>query len=127
MAPGSKATNPSFNGYTSALTFEPPPLYMSVCCKSNPSPASRAHPPEVSSAAANTQADATLPRIGVRGGANRRITPGPHSQLFRGARQRWQIGSASPLIHHTHMSNTRTFLVRHLKRIATSAWERGVD
>ena len=26
-----------------------------------------------------------------RGGANRRITPGPHSQPFGGARQRWKI------------------------------------
>ena len=127
MAVGSKATDPSFNGHTSALTFQPPPLYMCVCCKSDPLPASGAHPPEVRSAAANTQADATLPRIGVRGGANRRITPGPHSQPFGGARQRWHIGSASPFIHNTHMSNTPTFLVRHLRRIATSASERGVD
>ena len=65
MALGSKATNPSFNGHTSALTFSTPPLYMCVCCKSNPLPASGAHPPEVRNAAANTQADATLPRIGV--------------------------------------------------------------
>ena len=79
MAEWSKATAPSCYGHTSALAFQPP-LYMCVCCKSNPLPASGAHPPEVRSAAANTQADATLPRIGVRGGANRRITPGPHSQ-----------------------------------------------
>ena len=30
-------------------------------------------------------------KIGVRGGANRRITPGPHSKPFGGARQRWWI------------------------------------
>ena len=67
------------------------PPFMCVCCESNPLPASGAQPPEVRSRAANTQADATLPHIGVRGGANGRITPGPHSQQFGGARQRWKI------------------------------------
>ena len=90
MAVWSEATAPSCYGHTSALTFQPP-LYMCVCCKPDPLPASGAHPPEVRSTAANTQADATLPRIGVRGGANRQIAPGPHSQPFGGARQRWQI------------------------------------
>ena len=32
-----------------------------------------------------------IPQDGARGGANRRITPGPHSQPFRGAPQRWWI------------------------------------
>ena len=36
--------------------------------------------------AGNTQADDTLPSIVGRGGANCRITPGPHTQLFGGAR-----------------------------------------
>ena len=90
MAVWSKASAPSCYGHTPALAFQPP-LYMCVCCKSNPLPASRAQPPEVRSTAANTQADASLPRIEVRGGANRRITPGPHSQPFGGALQRWQI------------------------------------
>ena len=90
MAVWSKATAPSCRGHTSALAFQPP-LDTCVCCKSNPLPASGAHPPEVRSTAANTQADATLPRIGARGGANRRITPGPHGQPFGGAQQRWQV------------------------------------
>ena len=90
MAVWSKAAAPSCHHHTSALAFQPP-LYMCVCCKYNPLPASGAHPPEVRSTAANTQADATLPRIGVRGSANCRITPGLHSQLFGGARQGWQI------------------------------------
>ena len=42
--------------------------------------------PEVPSVAGNTQADDTLPSIVGRGGANCRITPGPHTQLFGGAR-----------------------------------------
>ena len=71
-------------GHTSALAFQPP-LYICVYCKANPLPASGAYPPEVRSTAANTQADATLPCIGVRGGAKRLITPGPHSQPFGGA------------------------------------------
>ena len=124
---GVQSHRPEFQWPHVHTNLSTPPLYMYVCCKSNPLPASGAHPLEVRSAAANTQADATLPRIGVRGGANRRITPGPHSQPFGGARQRWQIGSASPLIHNTHMSNTPTFLVRHLDKLETSAWERGVD
>ena len=66
-------------------TCLPTPLYMYVYCKANPLSASGAYPPEVRSTAANTQADATLPCIGVRGGANCRITPGPHSQQFGGA------------------------------------------
>ena len=70
------------------LPFDPL-LYMCVYCKDNSLPASRAYPPEVRNTTANTQADATLPTIGVRGGANRRITPGPHSKPFGGARQRW--------------------------------------
>ena len=49
--------------------------------------ASGAHPPEVPSVAGNTQADDTLPSIVGRSGANYRITPGPHTQLFGGARQ----------------------------------------
>ena len=48
--------------------------------------ASGAHPPEVPSVAGNTQADDTLPSIVGRGGANCRITPGPHTQPFGGAR-----------------------------------------
>ena len=36
MAVWSKATDASFYGHTSALAFQPPPLYMGVCCKSNP-------------------------------------------------------------------------------------------
>ena len=63
---------------------------MYVClvawCNSNPMAASGAHPPEVPSVAGNTQADDTLPSIVGRGGANCRITPGPHTQLFGGAR-----------------------------------------
>ena len=47
------------------LPFDPP-LYMCVYCKDNPLPASGAWPPEVRSTAANTQADATRPNIGVR-------------------------------------------------------------
>ena len=58
--------------------------------------------------AAKTQADATLPCIGVRGGTNRQITPGPHRGPFGGARQRWCIsvhqrgGHTSPLFHIPH-------------------------
>ena len=100
MAAWSKATDRSFYGHTCALAFQPPPpLWVSVVNLTH----LRSPPPEVRSAAANTQADATLPRIGVRGGANRRITPGPHSQPFGGARQRWHIWvrpSAYP--QHTH-------------------------
>ena len=63
---------------------------MYVClvawCNSKPMAASGAHPPEVPSVAGNTQADDTLPSIVGRGGANCRITPGPHTQLFGGAR-----------------------------------------
>ena len=88
MAVWSEATAPSCYGHTSALALQPP-LYMCVCCKANPLPASGAYPPEVRITAANTQADATLPRIGLRGGANRRIAPRPHS--FGGAGQRWWI------------------------------------
>ena len=91
MAVWSEATVPSCYSHTSALAFRPP-LYMYVSCKDNPLPASGAYPPEVRSTAANTQADATLPSIGVSGGANRRITPGPHSKPFGAARQRWWIG-----------------------------------
>ena len=62
---------------------------MYVClvawCNSNPMVASGAHPPEVPSVAGNTQANDTLPSIVGRGGANCRITPGPHTQLFGGA------------------------------------------
>ena len=63
--------------------------YMYVCmsgawCNSNPMTAFGAHPPEVPSVAWNTQADDTLPSIVGRGGANCRITPRPHTQLFRG-------------------------------------------
>ena len=69
-------------------------IYIFVCmyvclvawCNSNPMAASGAHPPEVLSVAGNTQADDTLPSIVGRGGANCRITPGPHTQLFGGAR-----------------------------------------
>ena len=69
-------------------------IYIFVCmyvclvawCNSNPMAASGAHPPEVPSVAGNTQADDTLPSIVGRGGANCRITPGPHTQLFGGAR-----------------------------------------
>ena len=82
---GSQATAPSCYGHTTALAFQPP-LYMRVYCKANPMPASGAYPLEIRSTAAKTQADATLPCIGVRGGAKRRITPGPHSQPFGGAR-----------------------------------------
>ena len=63
---------------------------MNVClvawCNSNPMAASGAHPPKVPSVAGNTQADDNLPSIVGRGGANCRIIPGPHSQLFGGAR-----------------------------------------
>ena len=63
---------------------------MYVClvawCNSNPMAASGAHTTEVPSVAGNTQADDTLPSIVGRGGANGRITPGPHTQLFGGAR-----------------------------------------
>ena len=48
--------------------------------------ASGAHPPEIPSVAGNTEADDTLPSIVGRGGANCQITPGPHTQLFGGAR-----------------------------------------
>ena len=68
-------------------------IYIFVCmyvclvawCNSNLMAASGAHPPEVPSVAGNTQADDTLPSIVGRGGANCRITPGPHTQLFGGA------------------------------------------
>ena len=88
MAVWSEATALSCNGHTSALALQSP-LYMCVCCKANP--ASGAYPHEVRSTAANTQADATLPCIGLRGGANRQIAPGPHSQQFEGALQRWWV------------------------------------
>ena len=73
---------------------------MYVClvarCNSNPMAASGAHPPEVPSVAGNTQADDTLPSIVGRGGANCRITPGPHTQLFGGARPPPPPGNRPP-------------------------------
>ena len=65
-------------GHTFALAFQPT-LYMCLYIDTNPISASQAHPLEVRSAAANTQANDTLPSIGARGGANRRITRGPHT------------------------------------------------
>ena len=69
-------------------------LYILVCmyvcllplCNSNPMAASGGHPLEVPNVADNTQADDTLPSIMGRGGANCRITPGPHTHVFGGAR-----------------------------------------
>ena len=90
MAVSSEATAPSCYGHTYAVAFQPP-LRMCVYCKANPLRASGAYPPKVRSTAANTQADAIFPCIEVRGGAKRRNTPGPHSQQFGGARQRWWI------------------------------------
>ena len=59
--------------------------------------ASGAQPPEVPNVAGNTQANDTLPSNGVRGGANYRITLGPHTQLFGGARQKGGgFGSMKP-------------------------------
>ena len=55
-------------------------------CNSNPMTASGTNPFEVPRVAGNTQADDTLPSTVGRGGANCRITPGPHTQMFRGAR-----------------------------------------
>ena len=73
---------------------------MYVClvawCNSNPMAASRAHPPEVPSVAGNTQADDTLPSVVGRGGANCRITPRPHTQLFGGARHPPPPGNRAP-------------------------------
>ena len=134
----SEATALSCYGHTSALAFQPP-LYMCVYCKANPLHAAGSYPPKVCSTAANTQADGTLPCIGVRGGANRRITPAPHSQPFGGPQHRrrswiWvhQGGGhltafPQPTEQHDMVSNTLALLMRHLTQIATSAWERGVD
>ena len=49
--------------------------------------AAGAHPHEVPSVTGNTQADDNLPSIVGRGGLNCRMTHGPHTQLFGGARQ----------------------------------------
>ena len=90
MAVWSKATAPSCYGHIFTLAFQP--LYIVIYvglvpwCNSNPMTASRAHPPEVPSVAGNTQANDILPSIGARGGVNCRITPGPHTKLFGGAR-----------------------------------------
>ena len=66
-------------------------------CNSNPMTASGAHPPEVPTVARNTQADDTLPSIITgRGGANCWITPGPHTQLFGGARPPPPLEKPSP-------------------------------
>ena len=107
MAVWSEATAPTCYGHTSALAFQPP-LYMCVCCKANPFSAPGAYPREVRSTATNTQADATLPCMGVRDGVNRGIAPGPRSQPFGGAPQRWCFwvhqggGHTSPLFHIPH-------------------------
>ena len=76
-------------------------MFVTLCllfvCNSNPMTALGAHPHEVPSAAGNTQADDTLPSIGVRGGANCWITPGLHTQQFEGAQQKVHgFGSTKP-------------------------------
>ena len=112
MAMWSEATALSCYDHTFAAAFQPLYMYiyidiykyiylyvcMYVClvawCNSKPMAASGTHPPEVPSVAGNTQADDTLPSIVGRGGANCRITPGPHTQLFGGARPPPPPGSA---------------------------------
>ena len=112
MAVWSEPTAPGWYAHPSALAFQPA-LYMGGYWKPNPLPASGDYPPEVCSTAASTHADATHPCIGLRGGANRRITAGPHSQPFRGARQRWLIwvhqgrGALSALPQPKHPHTTR--------------------
>ena len=55
------------------------------CVTPIPWPPHEPIPLEVPSVAGNTQADDILPSIGGRGGANSRITAGPHTELFGGA------------------------------------------
>ena len=63
--------------------------------------AAGAHPPEVSSVTGNTQADDNLPSIGARGGVNCRMTHGPHTQLFGGARHPPPPGKAQSKPKHS--------------------------